>query len=137
VVAGYLFDNTINILKMVCSGFLDRWPRLKLICAHTGAFSLVLRARMQREVDTNAQLSAALKAPVGEYLRRLYFDTVCFEPGVLQYAASAVPVEHLLMGSDAPFPLGEPEPVNFLRKALPAHQADAILRQNFDRLVGV
>jgi aminocarboxymuconate-semialdehyde decarboxylase len=41
------------------------------------------------------------------------------------------------MGSDAPFPLGEPEPVNFLRKALPAHQADAILRQNFDRLVGV
>ena len=32
VVAGYLFDNTINILKMVCSGFLDRWPRLKLIC---------------------------------------------------------------------------------------------------------
>ena len=39
VVAGYLFDNTINILKMVCSGFLDRWPRLKLVCAHTGAFS--------------------------------------------------------------------------------------------------
>ena len=26
------------------------------------------------------QLSAALKAPVGEYFARLYFDTVCFEP---------------------------------------------------------
>ena len=31
VVAGYLFDNTINILKMICSGFLDRWPTLKLL----------------------------------------------------------------------------------------------------------
>lgn len=137
VVAGYLFDNTINILKMVCSGFLDRWPRLKLVCAHTGAFSLVLRARMQREVDTNSHLSGTLKAPVGDYLRRLYFDTICFEPAILQYAASAVPVEHLLMGSDAPFPLGEPEPVNFVRKALPAEQADAVMRRNFDRLLGV
>lgn len=136
VVAGYLFDNTINILKMVCSGFLDRWPRLKLICAHAGAFSLVLRARMQREVDTNPQLSATLKAPVGDYLRRLYFDTICFEPAILRYAATVVPVEHLLMGSDAPFPLGEPDPVNFVRNALPADQADAIMRRNFGRLVG-
>jgi len=136
VVAGYLFDNTINILKMVCSGFLDRWPQLKLVCAHAGAFSLVLRARMQREVDTNPQLSRALKEPVAGYLRRLYFDTICFDPAILQYAASAVPVDHLLMGSDAPFPLGEPEPVNFVRKALSAEQADAIMRRNFDRLVG-
>jgi aminocarboxymuconate-semialdehyde decarboxylase len=69
-------------------------------------------------------------------LRRLYFDTVCFEPGILQYAASAVPVEHLLMGSDAPFPLGEPQPVKFVRKALPADQAEAVMQHNFARLVG-
>lgn len=135
VVAGYLFDSTINILKMICSGFLDRWPGLKLVCAHTGAFSMALRARMQREVDTNAQLSAALKSPVGDYLRRLYFDTVCFEPKILEYAATVVPVEHLLMGSDAPFPLGEPDPVNFVRRALPAEQSSAVLSRNFDRLV--
>ena len=136
VVAGYLFDNTINILKMICSGFLDRWPGLKLVCAHTGAFSMILRARMQREVDTNPQLAATLKAPVGQYLERLYFDTVCFEPKILQYAATVVPVEHLLMGSDAPFPLGEPDPVNFVRNALPAGQARLVLGENFERLIG-
>jgi aminocarboxymuconate-semialdehyde decarboxylase len=121
---------------MVCSGFLDRWPALKLVCAHAGAFSLVLRSRMQREVDTNPSLAANLKAPVGDYLRRLYFDTICFEPDILRYAASAVPVEHLLMGSDAPFPLGEPNPVAFVRNALPAEQADAILTKNAGRLFG-
>jgi len=136
VVAGYLFDSTINILKMICSGFLDRWPNLKLVCAHTGAFSMALRARMQREVDTNAELSAVLKAPVGDYLRRLYFDTICFEPKILEYATTVVPVEHLLMGSDAPFPLGEPDPVNFVRRALSAEQSSAILSRNFDRLIG-
>jgi len=136
IVAGYLFDNTINILKMICSGFLDRWPALKLVCAHAGAFSPVLRARMQREVDTNPQLSATLKMPVGDYLRRLYFDTICFEPAILRYVAEVVPVEHLLLGSDAPFPLGEPHPVSFVRNALPAAQAELVLNRNFDRLTG-
>jgi aminocarboxymuconate-semialdehyde decarboxylase len=135
VVAGYLFDSTINILRMVCSGFLDRWPRLKLVCAHAGAFSLILRARMQREVDTNSSIAANLKMPVGEYLKRLYFDTICFEPAILQYAASIVPVDHFMMGSDAPFPLGEPEPVSFVRKALPMSYAEAVLNDNFDRLL--
>jgi aminocarboxymuconate-semialdehyde decarboxylase len=136
IVAGYLFDSTINILKMICSGFLDRWPTLKLVCAHAGAFSPALRARMQREVDTNPQLSATLKMPVGDYLRRLYFDTICFEPAILRYVADVVPVEHLMLGSDAPFPLGEPDPVNFVRNALPADQAELILKRNFDRLIG-
>ena len=136
IVAGYLFDSTINILKMICSGFLDRWPDLKLLCAHAGAFSPILRARMQREVDTNPQLKSVLKAPVGDYLRRLYFDTICFEPAILRYVAGVVPVEHLMLGSDAPFPLGEPDPVNFVRNALPADQVDLILNRNFDRLIG-
>ena len=135
VVAGYLFDNTINILKMICSGFLDRWPTLKLVCAHAGAFSPILRARMQREVDTNPQLSGVLKMPVGNYLRRLYFDTICFEPAILRYVRDVVPVEHLMLGSDAPFPLGEPDPVNFVRNALPADQADLILNHNFNRMI--
>lgn len=136
VIAGYLFDNTINILKMICSGFLDRWPKLKLVCAHSGAFSPILRARMQREVDTNPQLAANLRMTIGDYLRQLYYDSICFEPEILRYLTQVVPVEHIMMGSDAPFPLGEPDPVNFVRKALPAAQAKLILSDNFSRLTG-
>ena len=99
IVAGYLFDNTINILKMICSGFLDRWPTLKLVCAHAGAFSPVLRARMQREVDTNPQLRRTLKMPVGDYLRRLYFDTDLLRAGDPALCRPrCVPVEHLHAG---------------------------------------
>ena len=42
-----------------------------------------------------------LPRKVGDYLRSLYFDTVCFEPGYLRFAAEVVPAEHLLLGSDA------------------------------------
>ena len=51
-------------------------------------------------------------------------------------AIEVVPVEHLMLGSDSPFPLGEPDPVNFVRNALPADQVDLILNRNFDRLTG-
>jgi aminocarboxymuconate-semialdehyde decarboxylase len=136
VVSGYLFDTTINIMRMICSDFLDRYGKLKLVCAHTGAYSLMLRNRMQREVDTNAKLSKMLNRKVGDYLRDLYFDTVCFEPDYLRFAAGIVPAEHLLLGSDAPFPLGEPDPVNFVRRALTADDAELALSKNFSRLIG-
>jgi len=137
VVAGYLFDNTINILNIVCSGFLDRWPRLKLLFAHTGAFSLVLSARMQREIDTNPRRPYDhLKRSIGEYLSTLYYDTACFDPAILRFATTIVPVEHFVMGSDAPFPLVVPNPVTFVRDALPAGQAELVLSRNFDRLLG-
>jgi aminocarboxymuconate-semialdehyde decarboxylase len=135
VVAGYLFDNTINILSIVCSGFLDRWPRLKLLFAHTGAFSLVLRARMQCEIDTNPRKPYGhLKRSVGGYLSQLYFDTACFDPAILRFATTIAPVEHFVMGSDAPFPLVVPNPVTFVRDALPPEQADLVLGSNFERL---
>jgi aminocarboxymuconate-semialdehyde decarboxylase len=136
IVAGYLFDSTINILKMICSGFLDRWPALKLVCAHGAAFSPALRARMQREVDTNPKLRETLTKPVGDYLRRLYVDSICFEPAMLRYLLEVLPVEHVMLGSDSPFPLGEPNPVTFVRGALPAGQAELVLGSNFDRLIG-
>lgn len=136
VVVGYLFDSTISIFRMICSNFLDRYSSVKLVCAHTGAFSLMLRNRMQREVDTNATLAQSLPRKVGDYLRGFYFDTVCFEPDYLRLAVGIIPAEKLLLGSDAPFPLGEPDPVNFVRRALPPEQAELALSENYHRLIG-
>ena len=137
VVAGYLFDSTIAILKLICSGTLDRYEGLKLVCAHTGAFSLALRARMQREVDTNPDLARRLKKPIGEYLAGLYYESVCFEPEILNYARNVVPPQRIMLGSDGPFPLGEADPVGFINRAIPDPRERAlILRDNARHLFG-
>ena len=135
VVSGYLFDTTLNVFHMIFGGLLDRYPALRLCCAHAGGYALLLRARMQREVDTNPGLAETLRAPVGDYLRRLYYDTVCFEDGYLAYAAGAVDPERLVLGSDGPFPLGEPDPVGFVRRAFGEDGAGAdILHRNAARM---
>jgi aminocarboxymuconate-semialdehyde decarboxylase len=117
VVSGYLFDTTLNVFNMIFGGLLDRYPTLRLCCAHTGGYVLLLRARMQREVDTNPDLAKTITRPVGDYLKRLYYDTVCFEDGYISYAADVVGADRLVLGSDGPFLLGEPDPVGFIERS--------------------
>jgi aminocarboxymuconate-semialdehyde decarboxylase len=84
-------------------------------------YAAMLCARMQREIDTNPQLAARLKRPLADYLRALYFDSICFEPAYARFALQAEIVDptHLVLGSDTPFPLGEPDPVGFIMRSFP------------------
>ncbi len=117
VVSGYLFDTTLNVFNMIFGGLLDRFPALRLCCAHAGGYVLLLRARMQREIDTNPDLAKTITRPVGEYLKQLYYDTVCFEEGYIRYAVDVVGADKLVLGSDGPFPLAEPDPVRFIERS--------------------
>jgi len=131
VVSGYLFDTTLNIFNMIFGRLLDKYPTIKLCCAHAGGFALLLRGRMQREVDTNPSLASTINRPVAEYLKKLYYDTVCFEKGYLKYAVDVVGADRLVLGSDGPFPLGEPDPVNFIKQAFGDNEVGrGILYQN-------
>lgn len=137
VVSGYLFDSTLNVFHMIFGGLLDRFPTLRLMITHAGGYALMLRARMQREVDTNPALAATITRPVGDYLKQLWFDTICFEPGYMRYVTETVGADRFLLGSDGPFPLGEPDPVGFVRRSLGDGPAtEGILERNVAALFG-
>ena len=135
VVAGYLFDTTLNIFHMIFGGLFDRYPMLRMCCTHLGGYAPLLHARMQRELDTNPALAATLKRPLRDYFRALYFNSICFEPSYARAAleSDVVDPSHLLLGSDTPFPLGEPDPVGFVERSFRLSAptfADAILHRN-------
>jgi aminocarboxymuconate-semialdehyde decarboxylase len=135
VVAGYLFDTTLNIFNMIFGGLFDRHPTLRLCCTHLGGYTPMLHARMQRELDTNPVLAASLTRPLVDYLRAIYFDTICFDPFYARSVIDSHVVDptHLVLGSDTPFPLGEPHPVGFIERSFGSHApdlADAVLHRN-------
>jgi len=135
VVAGYLFDTTLNIFHMIFGGLFDKYPKLRMCCTHLGGYAPLLCARMQRELGTNPALAARLKRPLADYFRLLYFDTICFDPFYARAAVDSkvVDASHLLLGSDTPFPLGEPDPVGFVERSFGhggAELAEQILRSN-------
>ena len=136
VVGGYLFDSTLNIFHMIFGGLLDRYPTLTLCCPHVGGYALLLRNRMQREVGTNPLIAQRIARPVGDYLRRLYYDTICFEGNYLDYAVKTVGADRFVLGSDFPFLLGEPDPVAFVRGVYPhGDMGTRILGENAARML--
>ncbi|MBV8512177.1 MAG: amidohydrolase family protein, partial [Xanthobacteraceae bacterium] len=44
VVAGYLFDTTLNVFNMIFGGLFDRFPSLRLCCTHLGGYAPLLHA---------------------------------------------------------------------------------------------
>ena len=52
-----------------------------------------------------------------EGFSRLYFDSIVFHTDVLRYLADKVGVERIMLGSDYPFPIGDPNPRSVVETA--------------------
>jgi aminocarboxymuconate-semialdehyde decarboxylase len=68
----------------------------------------------------------------------MYFDTVVHSPAALRHLVDTVGADHVLLGSDYPFEMGEPRPVETVvgNPALDQDQADLILSGNARSLLG-
>lgn len=102
--AGFLFDTTTAILRMIFAGTFERHPALKMILAHAGSLLPLLIGRVDREYARNA-LPCAL--PEGrrpsDYLRRLHTDTIAGSPRALELAIDLLGADRVCFGSDYPF----------------------------------
>ena len=47
----------------------------------------------------------------------MYFDTCIFDSDSLDYLVQKAGVDHVMLGSDAPFPIGDPEPLKVFNDA--------------------
>jgi aminocarboxymuconate-semialdehyde decarboxylase len=80
-------------------------------------------------------LNPTAMADPREGFRRLYFDTVVYDPATLRYLVDLAGPDHVLLGSDYPFPILDPAPVNVVRQAgFPESTIDAILSHNACRV---
>jgi aminocarboxymuconate-semialdehyde decarboxylase len=68
----------------------------------------------------------------------LSFDTITHSRMALEYLIENFGAEHVLLGSDYPYEMGDPEPVASLRAArIDAQQFDQIACANVCKLLGI
>ena len=134
--AGFLFDTTIQVVRLIFSGTLDLFPRLDFVWCHAGGYVLPLLGRIRRECAVTPSMAAALKAPLLDYLRRFSYDTIGLDARYLRYAMDTVGVDRFVLGSDRPFGLGDPDPVGSVTALdLPPADRDAVFAANARRLL--
>lgn len=123
--AGFLFDTTMAVLRMVFGGIFDRHPALRVLLAHAGSLLPLLAGRVDREYARGAlPLPLPEGRQPGDYIGRLYTDTIAGSAKALELAIDLVGADHVCFGSDYPFNSQTPA----LDLALSATDGDEDLR---------
>jgi aminocarboxymuconate-semialdehyde decarboxylase len=146
LVCGNPSDTTFSLGLMIYSGVFDRFPNLRLCTCHGGGFFPYHLNRFDREFLTGAQSTRRADRPnpprctaaPSAYLKNLYFDTLVYDVDTLDFLRRKVGAEHLMIGTDFPYILGDWECVKKV-EALPCSESEKqmILEGNARKLLKV
>lgn len=114
---GNLTDTSLAIAKLIFSGVLERYPRLKFLLAHAGGFLPYTWGRLDRGYQIQDSAARKISKPPSEYLKVLYFDTIAHSQMALEYLIANFGADHVLLGSDYPYDMGDPDPAATLEAA--------------------
>jgi aminocarboxymuconate-semialdehyde decarboxylase len=115
LVCGNPADTTFSLGLMIYSGLFDRFPNLKLCTCHGGGFFPYHLGRFDQEYATGKQSTRRADrpnapccvSPPSAYLKNLYFDTLVYDVETLDFLRRKVGADHLLLGTDFPYALGD------------------------------
>lgn len=102
---GQPLETTIALSQLIFGGVLDRHPRLKLLAAHGGGYLPYYLGRSTHSRVVRPEASAPARPPI-EYLKRIWFDSVVYEPETLRHLVELVGASQLVVGTDYPFDMG-------------------------------
>jgi aminocarboxymuconate-semialdehyde decarboxylase len=132
-------EATIAVGHLIFDGVLDRHPGLKLCVAHGGGYVSHYFGRMDHTFRAREDGHVVIKRHPSEYLARLYFDTVLFDPRQLEHLVACWGADRIVLGTDYPYDMAEADPVGFVGRAkgLSASDRAKIRGLNAAKLLGL
>ena len=120
---GRLVDSSIAVSRLLFSGHLLKYTGMKFMLCHGGAALPYGLGRLAR----SHQAQQGKVADPRKGFAAMYFDSCVFDTDTLEYLVNKAGVERVMLGSDAPFPIGDPEPLKvFANARLTAAQKELI-----------
>lgn len=110
---GRVTDLTIALARLLFTGHLTRFDGLKIVASTGGGALPYALGRLMR----NRAAFPTLVTDPEEGFAKLYFDSIVFEPDILRFLVSKVGADRIMLGSDYPFPIGDPEPLRVIRES--------------------
>jgi len=105
---GRPFDTTLALTRFIFTGGFERFPNLKMICAHVGGALPMLPGRygvgyeLRKDMSFGPWEPDAMTRPPASYIGQLYVDTVSYHPAAVQCAIDTMGIDHVVFGSDSP-----------------------------------
>ena len=131
---GFMIDTTLAITRMIYDGFLDRYPNLKIIASHAGATLPYIAGRLDRCHEQMPACREKISEPPSSYLRRIYYDSVCYTAEALELCVKVGGPSQVLYGSDYPHNIGDMVGCLSRVNDLPAELAEDVKHRNAERI---
>lgn len=110
---GRIEDSTVTLARLLYAGIPARFPRLKLLVANGGGAVPYVLGRLVR----NHLLDPARTRDPLESFARVYFDSVLSDSEALEFLVAKAGADHVLLGSDYPFAIGDLTPRSAVERA--------------------
>ena len=110
-IIGNPLETTVAVHHLIFDGVLERYPELRIVLAHGGAYAGAYAARMDHAWGARPDCRGRITKAPTHYLEKFYFDSVVFSSDQLEYLATRFGTERILIGTDYPFDMGEYDPV--------------------------
>jgi len=123
-VIGQPLESTVAVSRLIFGGVLERHPNLKLCVAHGGGYLPYYAGRMDHGYKVRPECQRLISRPPSTYLHQLYYDTVVYTGETLASLVRQVGSEHVLLGTDYPFDMGESDPVGHIAGVRSLSRAD-------------
>lgn len=105
-IVGFMFDTNLAVARMCYDGMFREFPDIRWIIGHLGGAIPYLMERLDNGWRDFPECRAKIDELPSVYLKRLYYDTVNFNPHMLMMVRDMIGADHMVMGSDYPHLLG-------------------------------
>lgn len=112
---GNPLETMVAATRMIFSGVFEELPELKLVLLHGGGYLPFYASRADHTWEVRPETRVQIPDhPPSWYVRRLYFDTMVFQPLYLRHLVEVVGADRVMLGTDYPFDMGETDPVGLV-----------------------
>lgn len=137
-IIGHAYEATLAISHLIFNGVMERYPGLKVVVVHGGGYLPAYAGRIDHAWRAREDVREGVPNMPSEYLKKFFFDTMVFEPDQLEFLVKKYGADHVVLGTDYPYDMGDDDPLETIGKVpgLGQDQIDLISGGNAARLLG-
>jgi aminocarboxymuconate-semialdehyde decarboxylase len=105
------------ICSMIFGGIFEKFPKLRVAFAHGGGSFPFTLGRIEHGFKVRPDLTS-IDNPINprNYLGKFWIDSLVHDKAAFNYLLDLIGEDHICLGSDYPFPLGEAKPGRMIEK---------------------
>jgi aminocarboxymuconate-semialdehyde decarboxylase len=131
-------DIALACASMITGGVAARHPGLRIAFSHGGGAMAMLLPRLVHAWQMTPKAKEALKESPAATARRFFYDHLVFDAAATRLLIERFGTSQIMVGSDYPFVMGDPDPVGALeRLGLDGAAHSAISAGNARRFLGL